>query len=110
MPRFNTGGWGTIKGFPGIDTNVLSLNDNPIAMVSSGELLNVQKASDGAARAVQSAVRVVLEDTTGLFKTRVEQISGGVASGQIAAARPGIAADGASAAIQKLRRLQDRQL
>jgi hypothetical protein len=110
VPRFNTGGWGTIKGFPGIDTNVLSLNDNPIAMVSSGELLNVQKASDGAARAVQSAVRVVLEDTTGLFKTRVETISGDVANGQIAAARPAIAADGASAAIKRLKRMQDRQV
>ena len=27
---------------------MLSLNDNPIAMVSSGELLNVQKAGDQA--------------------------------------------------------------
>ena len=48
VPQFNRGGWGTIKGFPGVDTNVLSLNDNPIAMVSSGELLNVQKAGDQA--------------------------------------------------------------
>jgi len=48
VPQFNSGGWGTIKGFPGVDTNVLSLNDNPIAMVSSGELLNVQKAGDQA--------------------------------------------------------------
>ena len=110
IPRFNTGGWGTIKGFPGIDTNVLSLNDNPIAMVSSGELLNVQKAGDGAARAVQAAVRVVLEDTTGLFKTRVETISGEVASGQISAARPAIAADGAAAAVKRITRMQDRAL
>ncbi|MDK2758652.1 MAG: phage tail tape measure protein [Blastomonas fulva] len=110
LPRFNTGGWGTIKGAAGIDTNVLSLNDNPIAMVSSGELLNVQRAGDGAARAVQSAVRVVLEDTTGLFKTRVETISGDVSSGQISAARPAIAADGAAAAIQRIRRIQDRGL
>ncbi len=110
VPRFNTGGWGTIKGFPGIDTNVLSLNDNPIAMVSSGELLNVQKAGEGSARAVQQAVRVVLEDTTGLFRTRVEQISGDVSGSQIAAARPAIAADGAAAAIQRIKRMQDRQI
>lgn len=110
LPKFNNGGWGTIKGFSGIDTNVLSLNDNPIAMVSSGELLNVQKAGDSAARAVQSAVRVVLEDTTGLFKTRVETISSDVSSGQISAARPAIAADGAAAALQRFRRIQDRGL
>lgn len=110
LPKWNNGGWGTIKGFSGIDTNVLSLNDNPIAMVSSGELLNVQSAGEGAARAVQTAVRVVLEDTTGLFKTRVETISSDVSSGQISAARPAIAADGAAAALQRFRRIQDRSL
>lgn len=110
LPRFNTGGWGTIKGFPGIDTNVLSLNDNPIAMVSSGELLNVQKAGEGSARAIQSAVRVVLEDTTGLFVTRVEQISGEVSGSQISAARPAIAAEGAAAAVKRITRMQDRAL
>lgn len=108
LPGFNTGGSGVIKGRPGIDTNVLSLNDNPIAMVSSGELLNVQKASDGAARAMQQAVRVVLEDTTGLFKTRVETISSDVSSSQISAARPSIAAEGAAAAVKRLARMQDR--
>jgi hypothetical protein len=46
-PQFANGGWGTIKGFPGLDTNTLSLNGNPIAKVSSGELLNVQRASAG---------------------------------------------------------------
>lgn len=110
LPQFNNGGWGTIRGFPGIDTNVLSLNDNPIAMVSSGELLNVQKAGEGASRAVQQAVRVVLEDTTGLFKTRVETISSDVSSGQISAVRPAIAADGAAAAIQRIRRMNERSV
>ncbi|MFN3819951.1 phage tail tape measure protein [Blastomonas sp.] len=110
LPRFNNGGWGTIKGMSGIDTNVLSLNDNPIAMVSSGELLNVQEAGDGAARAVQSAVRVVLEDTTGLFVTRVETISSDVSSSHINAARPSIAADGAAAAVKRIARMQDRGL
>lgn len=110
VPQFNSGGWGTIKGFPGVDTNVLSLNDNPIAMVSSGELLNVQKAGEGSARAIQSAVRVVLEDTTGLFVTRVEQISGEVSGSQISAARPAIAAEGAAAAVKRITRMQDRAL
>lgn len=110
LPKFNNGGWGTIKGFSGIDTNVLSLNDNPIAMVSSGELLNVQKASDGAARAVQSAVRVVLEDTTGLFKTRVETISSDVSSGQIASAAPGLIGGASSGTQAAMGRKRMRQL
>ena len=112
-PAFATGGWGTIKGFPGIDTNVLSLNGNDIAHVSSGELLNVQKAAsgpDGGGRRGDSLTRVIIEETTGLFRTRVEQISGDVSAGQISAARPAIAADGASAALKRLTRMQDRTL
>lgn len=110
LPRFANGGWGTIKGLPGIDTNVLSLNDNPIAMVSNNELLNVQKAGDGAARAVQSAVRVVLEDTTGLFKTRVETISSDVSSGQIASAAPGLIGGASSGTQAAMGRRRMRQL
>lgn len=53
LPRFNNGGWGTIKGFPGLDTNTLSLNGNPIAKVSSGELLNVQRAGSQASGPVE---------------------------------------------------------
>ncbi|WP_338445957.1 hypothetical protein V5F89_12480 [Pelagerythrobacter marensis] len=47
LPGFSTGGWGRIKGFSGIDQNVLSLNGNPIARVSDGELLNVSKGEPG---------------------------------------------------------------
>lgn len=63
VPRFNTGGWGTINGFPGLDTNTLSLNGNPIAKVSSGELLNIQRnaangAGAGAAPVVNQTINV----------------------------------------------------
>lgn len=87
LPRFNSGGWGTIKGFPGIDTNTLSLNGNPIARVSSGELLNVQRAAAGSASSAGVQVKVVKGD---MFDVIVQQISAGVVS----AATPGIAVQG----------------
>jgi hypothetical protein len=46
-PGFASGGGGTIKGFPGVDQNILSLNGNNIARVSSGELLNIHKGEGG---------------------------------------------------------------
>ena len=106
LPRFNNGGWGTIKGFPGIDTNVLSLNDNPIAMVSTGELLNVERSGPASGAGQSSAVRVVLEDTTGLFRTRVEQISGS----QIASAAPGLIGGASSGTQAAMGRRRMRQL
>jgi len=58
LPRFNTGGWGRIKGFSGIDQNVLSLNGNPIARVSDGELLNVSKGEPGGSGGGELVVRL----------------------------------------------------
>ncbi len=87
VPRFNSGGWGTIKGFPGIDTNTLSLNGNPIAKVSSGELLNVQRAAAGPTSGAEVQVKVIKGD---MFDVIVQQISAGVVS----AATPGIAVQG----------------
>lgn len=58
LPRFNTGGWGRIKGFSGIDQNVLSLNGNPIARVSDGELLNVSKGEPGGSDGGELLVRL----------------------------------------------------
>lgn len=42
-PGFATGGSFRIKGHPGIDKNLLSLNGNPVARVSSGEIMDVRK-------------------------------------------------------------------
>lgn len=42
-PGFATGGSFGIKGFPGIDQNLLSLNGNPVARVSAGEIMNIQR-------------------------------------------------------------------
>ncbi|MDE8651870.1 hypothetical protein [Novosphingobium album (ex Liu et al. 2023)] len=51
---FDTGGSFKINGFPGIDTNTLSLNGNPIARVSQGEIMNVQKGGSAPAGVVHN--------------------------------------------------------
>ena len=47
VPRFNSGGSFRIKGFSGVDQNLLSLNGNPIAKVSSGEIMDVRQGQSG---------------------------------------------------------------
>jgi hypothetical protein len=42
---FDTGGSFRINGFPGIDNNTLSLNGNPVARVSQGEIMDVRKGN-----------------------------------------------------------------
>jgi hypothetical protein len=100
-PGFDTGGSFRIRGFPGIDRNMLSLNGNPVARVSDGEIVDVRKGSEGG-----GTWRVVIEDTTGLFKTRVEQIS----SKEVAAAAPAIATAGSAGGQAGVYRRGERQL
>lgn len=45
-PGFATGGSFRIKGYPGIDKNLLSLNGNPVARVSSGEIMDVRRGEN----------------------------------------------------------------
>ena len=45
-PGFATGGSFRIKGYPGIDRNLLSLNGNPVARVSSGEIMDVRRGEN----------------------------------------------------------------
>ncbi len=46
-PAFSTGGSFKIRGFSGIDRNILSLNGRPVARVSSGEIMDVRKGESG---------------------------------------------------------------
>lgn len=46
-PGFSTGGSFRIAGNGGIDRNLLSLNGNPIARVSSGEIMDIRKGEAG---------------------------------------------------------------
>lgn len=47
VPGFANSGSFKIKGFSGVDKNLLSLNGNPIARVSSGEIMDVRQGSSG---------------------------------------------------------------
>lgn len=47
LPTFATGGSFTIGGSGGVDTNLMSLNGIPAAMVSRGEMVNITKAGAG---------------------------------------------------------------
>lgn len=105
LPKFANGGWGTIKGMPGLDTNTLSLNGNPIAQVSDGELLNVQRAS-AAAPGNGLAVTVTMDASTGALGAFVTDTAGKV----VAEATPRIAALGASGAIQKIGKMNAKAL
>ncbi|TXC73968.1 hypothetical protein FSZ31_04400 [Sphingorhabdus soli] len=91
-PGFASGGSFRIKGFPGIDRNTLSLNGNPVASVSSGEIMDVrrgQPANDGGGGVVE--IRLMDE----MLDARIE--SGSVRV--VRAASPGIAEQGAMRAI-----------
>jgi hypothetical protein len=103
IPGWNTGGSGVIKGHPGIDRNLLSLNGNPIARVSSGELLSVER---GGARGGRQVVNNYYTLPSEEFWSRVD----GRADGRVAAAAPGIAQAGSSVALDKLRKANTRRL
>jgi hypothetical protein len=47
LPAFDSGGSFKINGFPGIDQNLLSLNGNPIARVSQGEIMDIRRGESG---------------------------------------------------------------
>ena len=101
LPGFASGGSFKIKGFAGIDRNILSLNGSPVARVGQGEIMNIKRGEQGGA-----THRVILEDTTGLFKTRVESIAGG----QLMGASPSLMEGGAQVAMQKSRRRASRRI
>ncbi|MBH9537530.1 hypothetical protein [Novosphingopyxis sp. YJ-S2-01] len=104
LPKWANGGSGIIRGHPGIDKNLLSLNGNPIARVSSGELLNVQRnpANDGGGRSGPSRLEVV---PSPYFDVVVD--------GRVMRSAPGIASAGAqvaqsNAAFRQSRRVPGR--
>ncbi|WP_370189242.1 hypothetical protein [Qipengyuania sp.] len=49
VPGFATGGSFKIRGFSGVDRNILSLNGRPVAKVGNGEIMDVRKGENGAA-------------------------------------------------------------
>ena len=43
VPAFNSGGSFRVRGFAGIDRNILSLNGSPVARVSQSEIIDVKR-------------------------------------------------------------------
>lgn len=78
LPGFNTGGQFRIGGNSGIDQNVLSINSTPVARVSSGEIMNIQRGGSAASGGGKMLVEIV--DTTGLFETRTREVATNVAA------------------------------
>ena len=71
LPAFATGGSFQVQGMRGLDRNVLSLNNRPIARVSHGEMVGVGRGGG------PSVVQLVVGEGQ-MFEPRVTSISGGV--------------------------------
>ena len=93
VPKFANGGAFTVRGMAGIDTNVLSINGIPQAMVSSGEKVSVSPQSNGIG--------------PGGGVTRVEVIPSRyfdvAVDGRIVQASPAIADAGGSIGVERAR-------
>lgn len=102
VPRFANGGAMTLGGYPGIDTNLLSLNGSPLAKVSRGETMAIRPAND---RGDQGRIDVFVHPS-GEFDTRVT----GVAARVVAQSAPAIAQQGAGIAMERLRTIREWSL
>lgn len=102
-PGFNTGGSFRVMGHPGIDQNLLSLNGNPIARVSSGEIMDIRRG-DPPGSAGPLAVTITMDPSTGALGAFVRDAAGRV----VAEATPGIAQSGAALAMQQSAMMRDR--
>ncbi len=101
-PGFATGGAMKLGGLPGVDTNLLSLNGQPLARVSAGETMHITPANDRASGG-EMTVRVIKGD---LFDVVVERkVAGG-----IAASAPALARMGGDNAIARIRGIEARTL
>lgn len=66
VPAFDSGGSFRISGFKGVDKNLLSLNGNPIARVSHGEIMNIKRGDQaGGARGGVNVSMPINIDATG---------------------------------------------
>ncbi|MEH6721944.1 MAG: hypothetical protein V7686_00310, partial [Qipengyuania sp.] len=72
-PAFATGGSFKIRGFSGIDRNILSLNGSPVARVSSGEIMDVRKGDTGSGGARVFAPNIYAPGADAAQLRRVEE-------------------------------------
>ncbi|WP_370180221.1 hypothetical protein [Alteriqipengyuania sp.] len=92
LPGFASGGSFRVRGFAGIDQNILSLNGTPVARVSQSEILDVRKGEPAGGGSTQVGVDVRLLGFTDMFDMEVDQ--------RIDRKAPGIAAQGAADGVK----------
>jgi hypothetical protein len=73
LPKLAGGGVIKVGGRGGVDTNLLSINGRPAAMVNRGENIRVDPTNDNARGSI---VRVIVEENP-MFAARVQTIAGG---------------------------------
>lgn len=116
---FANGGSGIIGGRPGVDQNVLSINNTPVAKVGAGELLSVvnpnltstnQRVASPAPSTSRPTQIVLHVQSNDYFDAKVHSISSAVAAETsvrvVRAAAPGIAQMGAQASPGVIQRKQ----
>jgi hypothetical protein len=82
LPGFANTGSFQIRGFPGIDQNTLSINGNPVARVSTGEIVNVRRnLAEGGGRNREPSVVELRVGAGQMFEATVARISGEVVTG-----------------------------
>lgn len=97
-PGFNTGGSFKVRGFAGIDRNILSLNGSPVARVSQNEIVDVRRG-EPAGSATHVGVDVRLLGFNEMFDMQVDR--------RIGQAAGGIAAAGAAGGAARIRAEQE---
>lgn len=104
LKGFASGGSMMIGGRGGVDNNVLSLNDRPVARVSYGERLNIVP-NQALARGTQSGgVALVKLQLDGDIDARIVSLSGPVAVEVVKAYEPALT----QAAVNETFRLSSR--
>lgn len=103
LPKFANGGAMRFGGLAGIDRNLLSLNGNPIARVSRGEVMQVNPANNNAGAL---KVTVTMDESTGALGAFVRDESGKV----LAQAAPGLIRAGGQAGVKQMQQMQSRRL
>lgn len=75
LPGFAGGGDFVIKGNPGIDTNIMSINRIPVARVSTGERFGIHNPANDRRGAGGRIELVVYADEGAMFVPRVEALA-----------------------------------
>ncbi|MBB3035375.1 phage tail protein [Alteriqipengyuania lutimaris] len=85
LHKFNSGGSFKVRGFAGIDRNILSLNGSPVARVSQSEIIDVKRGDQAGNHGQRGELTVRLQKDGGL-----EGYMTGIAGRVVTEAEPAI--------------------